>query len=158
MSIGPKFTMSSAPHDTDVRDAGARDRAEAVFGAAGIPRRRGDPATSVVVTSITPATSPESTSFSIDCPPVPVAWKVRQSYRSSSCFTTCCTQGVVTPNIVSPTAGRVSRRAPRRPGAIECAIMPASACAAFESTCSEIRLMPCTSTTEYIMQMSEGPT
>ena len=36
-------------------------------------------AISVVVTSITAARSPESTSFSIDWPPVPVAWKTRQS-------------------------------------------------------------------------------
>ena len=35
---------------------------------------------------------------------------------------------------------------------------PASACAAFASTFSLIRLMPCTSVTEYIMQMSLGPT
>ena len=36
--------------------------------------------------------------------------------------------------------------------------MPASACAAFASTRSEMRLMPDTSVTEYIMQMSDGPT
>ena len=36
--------------------------------------------------------------------------------------------------------------------------MPASACAAFASTFSEMRLMPEMSVTEYIMQMSEGPT
>ena len=36
--------------------------------------------------------------------------------------------------------------------------MPASAWAALASTRSEIRLMPATSVTEYIMQMSEGPT
>ena len=36
--------------------------------------------------------------------------------------------------------------------------MPASACAALASTRSEIRLMPATSVTEYIMQMSDGPT
>ena len=36
-------------------------------------------AISVVVTSITPVSRPESTSFSIDWPPVPVAWKTRQS-------------------------------------------------------------------------------
>jgi hypothetical protein len=33
----------------------------------------------VVVTSITPASKPESASFSIDWPPVPVAWNTRQS-------------------------------------------------------------------------------
>jgi hypothetical protein len=64
---------------------------------------------------------------------------------------------VVTPNMVRPSAGLVSRRL-CRPVNSECAIIPASACAALESTCSEMRLMPCTSTTEYIMQMSEGPT
>ena len=36
--------------------------------------------------------------------------------------------------------------------------MPASAWAALASTRSEMRLMPATSVTEYIMQMSEGPT
>jgi hypothetical protein len=36
-------------------------------------------ATSVVVTSMTAVIRPESTSFSIDWPPVPVAWNVRQS-------------------------------------------------------------------------------
>jgi hypothetical protein len=36
--------------------------------------------------------------------------------------------------------------------------MPPSACAALASTCSLMRLMPCTSVTEYIMQMSLGPT
>ena len=39
-----------------------------------------------------------------------------------------------------------------------CAIIPASACAAFANTRSEMRLMPETSVTEYIMQMSEDPT
>ena len=38
------------------------------------------------------------------------------------------------------------------------AIIPASACAALASTCSLMRWMPCTSVTEYIMQMSLGPT
>ena len=112
-------------------------------------------AISVVVTSITPASRPESTSFSIDWPPVPVAWKVRQSYCSSSALVTACTQGVVTPNMVRPMAGLVvvwllSRGAFR--------IMPASAWAALDSTRSEMRLMPETSVTAYIMQMSAGPT
>jgi hypothetical protein len=61
---------------------------------------------------------------------------------------------VVTPNMVSATAGLVSACASLRPWAI----IPASACAAFASTRSEMRLMPETSVTEYIMQMSEGPT
>ena len=37
--------------------------------------------TSVVVTSMTPASSPLSASFSMVRPPVPVAWKTRQSSR-----------------------------------------------------------------------------
>ena len=69
-------------------------------------------AISVVVASITPASRPDSTSFSIDWPPVPVAWKTRQSYRSSSCFITACTHGVVFPNMLSPIAGRDSVAAP----------------------------------------------
>ena len=39
-----------------------------------------------------------------------------------------------------------------------CVIMPASACAALASTRSLMRFRPCTSVTEYIMQMSLGPT
>ena len=62
--------------------------------------------TSVVDTSMTPVRSPESTSFSIDWPPIPVAWKTRQSYSPLSCAVTCCTQVVVTPNMVRPMAGR----------------------------------------------------
>jgi hypothetical protein len=65
---------------------------------------------------------------------------------------TACTQGVVTPNMVRPSAGRW----PSTGGGW--AIMPASACAALASTFSLMRLMPCTSVTEYIMQMSLGPT
>ena len=56
-------------------------------------------------------------------------------------------------NIVKPIAGLVSL-----PAAAGCAIMPASACAALASTFSLMRLMPCTSVIEYIMQMSLGPT
>ena len=112
-------------------------------------------AISVVVTSITAASRPESTSFSIDWPPVPVAWKVRQSYCSSSALVTACTQGVVTPNMVRPIAGLVVLWLLSR-GAFR--IMPASAWAAFDSTRSEMRLMPETSVTAYIMQMSAGPT
>ena len=72
---------------------------------------------------------------------------------SPSSLVTCCTQGVVTPNIVRPRAGRVAAEA-----AIGCAIIPASACAALPSTRSLMRLMPCTSVTACIMQMSLGPT
>ena len=112
-------------------------------------------ATSVVVMSMTAEINPESTSFSSDCPPVPVAWKVRQSQRSSRRCVTACTHGVVTPNIVSPMAGFERLGAPSRAAF---RIIPPSACAAFARTRSEIRLMPETSVTEYIMQMSDGPT
>src|SRR3546814_5976246 len=36
--------------------------------------------------------------------------------------------------------------------------MPARASAPLASTCFEIRFKPCTSVTEYIIRMSEGPT
>ena len=98
---------------------------------------------------------PESTSFSIDWPPVPVAWKVRQSNFSSSRPITACTQGVVTPNMVRPIAG--FERFVDSLRAAPC-IIPPRACAAFASTRSEIRLRQDTSVTEYIMQMSDGPT
>ena len=114
----------------------------------------------MVETSITADSSLESTSFSIDCPPVPVAWKTRQSCSPSSWRDTAWTQGVVTPNIVSPMAGRVSAADLSAAPALSAdqAIMPASACAALDSTRAEMRLMPETSVTEYIMQMSDGPT
>ena len=82
-----------------------------------------------------------------------MAWKTRQSYSPSSRWVTLCTHGVVTPNIVKPIAGFVVSDA-----VVGCAIIPASACAALLSTCALMRLMPCTSVTEYIMQMSLGPT
>ena len=112
--------------------------------------------TSVVVMSSTPASRPESASFSMVWPPVPVAWKTRQSYSASSCLHTAWTHGVVRPNIVRPRAGLPCCSADE--GGRENASMPASACAAFASTFSEMRLIPATSVTEYIMQMSEGPT
>ena len=40
--------------------------------------------TPLTITSITPARSPEAASFSIDWPPVPVAWNTRQSPGSRS--------------------------------------------------------------------------
>ena len=62
---------------------------------------------------------------------------------------------MVLPNWVRPIAGL----APDSPStARPWAIMPASAWAALARTRSEIRLMPATSVTEYIMQMSDGPT
>ena len=66
---------------------------------------------------------------------------------------TACTHGVVTPNIVRPMAGLVTAWLGGG-----CAIMPASACAAFASTCSLDAVDARTSVTEYIMQMSLGPT
>ncbi len=62
---------------------------------------------------------------------------------------------MVSPNIVRPIAGFDSDA---EVFLLEKAIIPASACAAFASTFSEMRLMPEMSVTEYIMQMSEGPT
>ena len=103
--------------------------------------------------SRTPTISPESTSFSIDCPPVPVAWNTSGSNRPASSAARRVTRGVVTPNIVNPIGGRSSRLA-----GIGLATMPAIALAALPSTCREMRLRPATSVTEYIMAMSEGPT
>ena len=152
VSKAPKLAMSSAPSEP-TQGSAWRAKTSSRVG----PAERMPPATSsaisVVETSMTPSRSPESASFSMDCPPTPVAWKTRQSQSSASCWVTCCTQGVVTPNIVSPIAGFVAW-AP----ATGCVIMPASACAAFASTRSLMRLMPCTSVTEYIMQISLGPT
>src|SRR6188472_101759 len=95
--------------------------------------------------SRTPTISPESTSFSIDCPPVPVAWNTSGSNRPASSAARRVTKGVVTPNIVSPIGGRSSP-------------LVGIALAALPSTCREMRLRPATSVTEYIMAMSEGPT
>ena len=82
-----------------------------------------------------------------------MAWKTRQSYSASRRLVTPCTHAVVTPNIVRPSAGLLVAEI-----AGGWAIIPASACAALASTCSLMRWMPCTSVTEYIMQMSLGPT
>ena len=114
--------------------------------------------TSVVVRSIAASSSPESASFSIERPPVPVAWNTRHSARGSSRSASRCTAVVVTPNMVSPTAGLSPGRA--RPPSVDVRerTMPASAWAALPSTSREIRLSPCTSVTEYIIKMSEAPT
>ena len=87
---------------------------------------------------------------------MPVAWKMRQSYSVSSCLHTAWTHSVVSPNIVRPRAGLPC--ASTEEGGRENVSIPASAWAAFASTFSEMRLMPATSVTEYIMQMSDGPT
>ena len=77
-------------------------------------------------------------------------------------FVTCCTQGVVTPNIVRPTSRPVFAGARRGGGVLlassRARTIPAIACAPFASTCSEIAFRPCTSVTEYIIMISEGPT
>ena len=99
-------------------------------------------ATSVVDTSTTEATSPSSTSFSMARPPVPVAWKTSGSTCSPRRSTTAVTHGVVTPNMVSPTAGRSCA------SGTAWVTMPARACAALPSTRREIRLSPATSVTE----------
>ncbi len=106
-----------------------------------------------MVTSIIPRTSPDSASFSIDWPPVPVAWKVYTSYSASSASRTAVQQAVVTPNIVMPTPGL----SPPASGTDHFA-MPATAWAALPITRREMALMPATSATEYIMAMSFGPT
>src|SRR4051794_33959037 len=82
-------------------------------GGAGSRRAKSTPppissAISVVVASIAPDKSPGSASFSTDGPPTPVAGKTRQSHSSPSRRVTACTQGVVTPNIVRPSAGLVT--------------------------------------------------
>jgi hypothetical protein len=61
---------------------------------------------------MTPASILESTSFSIERPPVPVAWKTSGSHSAAISLDTACTQGVVTPNIVSPTAAFPQRGLP----------------------------------------------
>ena len=102
---------------------------------------------------MTPAIMPESTSFSMERPPVPVAWKTRQSYLCSSLRVTNCTQGVVTPNMVRPMAGLCCLPLGFLP-----VIMPTRALAALASTLSDIRFIPEMSVTEYNMQMSVAPT
>ena len=71
-----------------------------------------------------------------------------------------CTAGVVTPNMVRPTAGRLgcAALAFARPLASRACAMPISAWAPLASTCREIELRPETSVTEYIIVMSDGPT
>ena len=116
--------------------------------------------TSVVVMSITPASRPESTSFSIERPPTPVAWKTRHSKSPRSAAAICCTAGVVTPNMVRPIDGRLAlaSRALAARASSRAFTMPTSALAPLASTWREIEFRPCTSVTEYIMVMSAGPT
>ena len=75
----PKLTMSSAPHRADIGQPRADDRAEAVLGRGG--------STPPTITSADlgggdvdhAGEQAAVASFSIDCPPMPVAWKTRQS-------------------------------------------------------------------------------
>ena len=85
-------------------------------------------------------------------PPVPVAWKTRHSYAPPSCSATAVTQGVVTPNMVSATAGLVSA------AGTSFVSIPASAWAALPRTWREIWLSPATSVTECSIAMSPAPT
>ena len=77
---------------------------------------------------------PESTSFSMDCPPVPVAWNTKHSKSFSIRARICVMQGVVTPNMVRPTPGLsdFSRFT-------EFSAMPAAAWAALAITLREMR-------------------
>ena len=109
-------------------------------------------AISVVLTSTTASTSRSSTSFSIARPPVPVAWKTRQSQRSATASVTAVTHGVVTPNIVSPSAGLSWA------SGTGAAMAPPRACAALDSTRRLMRLSPATSVTEYMSVRSTEPT
>ncbi len=114
------------------------------------PNRRS--ATSVVVMSRKPVSIPLSASFSIVRPPVPVAWKTRQSWLSRKAAVIAVTQGVVTPNIVSPMAGLP-------PLAVAgCSAMPAIASAALVRTTRLIRFSPARSVTAGIRIRSEMPT
>ena len=67
---------------------------------------------------------------------------------------TIWTQGVVTPNMVSPSAGLSSVAG----SGMAFLIIPAIAWAALPSTRREMRFSPCMSVTEDIIAMSEGPT
>lgn len=84
---------------------------------------------------------------------MPVAWNTSGSTASPSSSTTWVTAGVVTPNIVSPTTGRSSSTS-----GSGVATIPAIAWAALPRTVREMRLIPATSVTEYIIAMSDGPT
>src|SRR5688572_27509266 len=78
VSMAQKFTMSSAPHDPTY-GIGFLAKTSMRVGPAVRTPPTSSSAISVVVTSSTPARRPESTSFSIDWPPVPVAWNTMQS-------------------------------------------------------------------------------
>ena len=69
-----------------------------------------------------------------------------------------CTAGVVTPNIVSPTAGSERAGFGCFAAASRARAMPISALAPLASTWREIELRPETSVTEYIIVRSDVPT
>src|SRR5438128_5079040 len=146
--------MSSAPSETTC-GIPARPAASSLSGPAESTPPTSSSASSVVVRSRTPLRKLDSTSASMDCPPVPVAWKTSTSYPSRSRVPRArVTEGVVTPNIVAATSGRLSPAAsPARAFAI-----PAAAPAALLRIRAEIRLIPAMSTTEYIIVTSTAPT
>ena len=78
VSSGAEIDHVERAAGADIGHPDADHGAEAVLG-----RRETPPIsrsqTSVVVMSMTPASTPESTSFSIDWPPMPVAWNTRHS-------------------------------------------------------------------------------
>ena len=81
---GPEIHHVERAARADIGHARADHRRRTVLGGRQARRRPADRQTSVVVMSMTPESTPESTSFSIDCPPTPVAWNTRHSKSSSS--------------------------------------------------------------------------
>ena len=102
---------------------------------------------------MTPVISPESTSISMVLPPVPVAWNTSASTLPARCSTICVTAGVVTPNMVRPTAIFVAGGSTSPP-----ALMPTMACAAFDRITRDIRLSPARSVIDGTMTTSLTPT
>jgi hypothetical protein len=152
VSSDQKFTMSSAPTEPTYGMPEVSNTSSLCGPADSTPPTNSS-ATSVVVRSSTAVSEPDATSFSIDCPPVPVAWKTMQSWLASSSAVAACTQAVVTPNIVSPIAASASAGV-----GCQARTMPATACAALASTWREMRFSPDTSTTGYSIMMSALPT
>ncbi|PIL25875.1 hypothetical protein GSI_11628 [Ganoderma sinense ZZ0214-1] len=100
VSIGPKFTISSAPSDTTCGTP-LRAAASSRCGPAVRTPPTSSSASSVVVRSRTPSKNPAEVRRSSARPPAPDAWKTYgvQSYLARS-VRACVTAGVVTPNIV----------------------------------------------------------
>ena len=84
----------------------------------------------------------------------PVAWNVMTSYSPSSALRTASQQGVVTPNMLMPSAGFEGTD---ETGGRQRAI-PLIAAAALDRMAVEMGLMPATSTIEGIIIMSVHPT